>query len=212
VKRVGLAGLAAVIGLGLFGSTGTIAKMPTYLTCRGVLVHEDGEYQLKPDTGSSLWCDADISDEFGLKGSVSRVLDTCKLGGRCEIEGVVNGHGAFYWVKLSSVRSLSSPSTTAELPNRFWGAWIDAGDNPMKMTVTADGMLFGTSPPACKFTNIKVANEDGSAYEVNWHCPDSAPGVEIKMAFRLMRVRGKEVLVLVNTEEPTVVSVYERAH
>jgi len=124
----------------------------------------------------------------------------------------MSSRARFYWVKLSSVRSLSSPPTTAEIPNRFRGEWIDAGDDPMKMKVTADGILFGSPPAACKFTNIKVANEDGAAYEVNWHCPDSVEGVEIKMVLRLMKVWGKEVLVLVNAEEPTVVSIYQRAH
>ena len=110
-----------------------------------------------------------------------------------------------------SESSIQKLSTTAEIPNRFRGEWIDTGDDPMKMRVSADGILFGSLQPVCKFTDIKVANEDGSAYEVNWHCPGSVAGVEIKMVFRLMKVLGKEVLVLVNAEDPINVSVYERA-
>jgi hypothetical protein len=103
-------------------------------------------------------------------------------------------------------------AATVEISNQFRGQWIDAGANPMKMTVAADGVLFGSSPPACKFTNLKVANEEGSAYEVNWHCPDSAAGVEIKTVWRLMKVLGKEVLVLVNAEEPSNISIYRHVH
>jgi hypothetical protein len=98
-------------------ATAAVAKMPTSLTCIGVLVHDDSGYRLKPDTGSSSWCDAEISNEYGQEGSVSQILSACKVGGgtaklplaqssRCEIKGIVNGHGAFYWVKLSSVRSI----------------------------------------------------------------------------------------------------------
>jgi hypothetical protein len=72
--------LATVLTLGLlstsaFAATEPQAKMPISLTCKGVLVHDDSKYHLNPDAGSSLWCDADISEEFGLKASVSRVLD-----------------------------------------------------------------------------------------------------------------------------------------
>lgn len=154
------------------------------------------------------WCDAEITGKD--KG---RVLDACTVGDRCEIKGVIRRHGTFGWVKITSVRSLKqkeSGGEYTELPKRFWGEWIDANDN-MKMKVTADSILFGSSAPACKFTNIIVANEEETAFEVHWHCPASAAEVEIKTAWRLMKVWGKEVLVLVNYKHPTIVSIYRRA-
>lgn len=141
--------------------------------------------------------------------ALSRIVNGTVL---VHVNAYRNPNGPYVQVTVLNNPKATSSSSTTELPNRFRGAWIDAGDNPMKMTVTADGISFGTPTSACTFTDVKVANEEGSAFEVNWHCPDSAAGAVVKTAFRLMKVWGKEVLVLVNTEEPTIVSVYERAH
>jgi hypothetical protein len=70
--------------------------------CRGILAQDEGTYQLKRDENMLTWCDADIDEKD--KG---RVLDTCTVGDRCEIKGVIRGHGAFAWVKITSVRSLA---------------------------------------------------------------------------------------------------------
>jgi hypothetical protein len=70
--------------------------------CSGILVLDEGSYQLKADESMLTWCDADIDDKD--KG---RVLDACTVGGRCEIKGTILGHGAFTWVKITSVRSLT---------------------------------------------------------------------------------------------------------
>jgi hypothetical protein len=69
--------------------------------CRGILVQDEGTFQLKRDEDMLTWCDADIDEKD--KG---RVLDTCTVGDRCEIKGVIRGHGAFAWFKVTSVRSL----------------------------------------------------------------------------------------------------------
>lgn len=74
-------------------------------SCSGVLVQQDGEYQLKPDTGSGLWCDAIIStgEYIGGANLVRQVLKVCTVNSRCRIEGSYEGHGVFYWNKISKV-------------------------------------------------------------------------------------------------------------
>jgi hypothetical protein len=67
--------------------------------CSGILIQDEGTYQLKPDDGMLTWCDAEIEDK-----DKSRVLDACTVGERCEIKGVIRGHGNFFWVKITSVR------------------------------------------------------------------------------------------------------------
>jgi hypothetical protein len=78
--------------------------------CKGILVQEEGVYQLKPDKGMLAWCDASIGDAVGDIGNdfsasllVNRVLNTCKPGDHCEIRGTIRGHGAFSWTAISSV-------------------------------------------------------------------------------------------------------------
>ena len=77
--------------------------------CSGVLTKVESGYLLKPDAGSSLWCDATFGDEnnYGdADASVWHVLQVCELGSRCHIEGSVIGHGVFYWKHVSSVSRL----------------------------------------------------------------------------------------------------------
>jgi len=90
-------------GLGAASQTDPTPAWPknSQFNCSGILVQEEGIFQLKPDQGMLPWCGADIEDKD--KG---RVLAVCKVGSRCEIKGVINGHGAFSWVKITSVRSL----------------------------------------------------------------------------------------------------------
>jgi hypothetical protein len=104
----------------------------------------------------------------------------------------------------------SSAAVATELPKKFWGEWIsiDSSD-ALHMKLTGSAIAFD-HPPSCEFTNIDPANEEATAFDVNWHCPDDAAGVETQMAFRLMRIWGKEALVVVNAETPTVISVYQR--
>ena len=109
-KRPRLA--AAVIGLALVGySTAAVGESETktdprfvwpknsQFNCSGILIQDEGTYQLKPDEGMLTWCDAEIEDK-----DKSRVLDACTVGERCEIKGVIGGHGNFFWVKITSVR------------------------------------------------------------------------------------------------------------
>jgi hypothetical protein len=73
--------------------------------CNGVLIKDEEGYLLKPDAGSSLWCDAYIDGDFG-DASVSRVLEVCAVGRRCHIEGSFTGHGVFYWRHVSLAFSM----------------------------------------------------------------------------------------------------------
>ena len=74
-------------------------------SCSGVLMHDDGGYLLLPDPDSTPWCPAYIGDD-DKSPQARKVLKTCKVGGRCHIEGTFSGHGNFYWTQLSSVKSL----------------------------------------------------------------------------------------------------------
>jgi len=95
--------LAAALVIPLFASSGLTASPPRSIhqACSGVLVLEGGYYELKPDAGSGLWCDASVAKEL-----VGRVLKACAVGSRCHIEGSVRGHGVFYWLHISSVTSV----------------------------------------------------------------------------------------------------------
>ena len=79
------------------------------------------------------------------------------------------------------------------------------------MKLNGTTITFKLLPPSCKFTDVAVANEDGTAFDVRWHCPDQAAGVEIKVAFCLARIHGKDTLMTANPENPTGISIYDRA-
>lgn len=73
---------------------------PGKLTCRGDLIQTEVlTYELKfQELEDNVWCNAmiDHKDE-------SRVLAICKVGDYCEIKGIVDGHGSFYWYKITSI-------------------------------------------------------------------------------------------------------------
>jgi hypothetical protein len=75
-------------------------------SCTGVLVKDEHAYQLRPDEGMLTWCDADLWE-----GKELRALKTCSLGNRCEIKGVIQGHGAFAWTKINSVRRTAAAAS-----------------------------------------------------------------------------------------------------
>jgi hypothetical protein len=57
-----------------------------------------------------------------------------------------------------------------------------------------------------------VTNEEETAFELEWQCPDQPPdvvNVDGKI-FKLMKIWGKEVLVTVSVQDPTGISVYQR--
>jgi hypothetical protein len=109
---------------------------------------------------------------------------------------------------------LSAPALAGDLPRQLQGEWqsIDGGwSHTMKLTrMTIDFSPYHSSLPPCKFTDVKVANEDGDAFDVYWLCPGDAPGADKKVGFRLMKIWGKEALVSVSGDNPTGISVYQR--
>ncbi len=72
--------------------------------CSGYLVNSTdfGITLAKNVKGESFdgvsWCDA----SFG-NAQLKTVLSTCSLGGFCRIEGLVQGHGVFNWVRIDKV-------------------------------------------------------------------------------------------------------------
>jgi hypothetical protein len=92
------------VGLALVTLATPVAAME--LTCTGVLTAQS-ELQLKPNPGSSLWCDALFTGkEYGVTklDAEKRVRATCAEGDRCQVKGTVEGHGVFYWTKITSVK------------------------------------------------------------------------------------------------------------
>jgi hypothetical protein len=93
----------------LIASTAVATSSPEQRqTCQGVLALDETGYLLRPDPGSkSLWCDAYIGFEKDA-ALARRVLQACTLGSRCHIEGSFQGHGVFYWTRISSVYQIKS--------------------------------------------------------------------------------------------------------
>jgi hypothetical protein len=78
-------------------------------TCSGVLTVQDGELQLNPDPGSKTWCDASFNGEqyqVAKSDIAKRVKAVCAEGDRCQVKGTIEGHGVFYWTKITSVKKL----------------------------------------------------------------------------------------------------------
>jgi Bacterial SH3 domain len=152
VKRSRLA--AAVIGLALVGySTAAVVGATktdsrfiwpknSQFNCSGILIQDEGTYQLKPDEGMLAWGDAEIEGKD--KG---RVLDACTVGDRCEIKGVIRGHGAFGWVKITSVRSLKQKKSGGgytELPKSKKSCVVaDPTGTPLNVRNRPNGPILG---------------------------------------------------------------------
>jgi hypothetical protein len=121
--------LAAVAALALV--TPASAKDPAFppwpknsqFSCTGVLVKDEYSYRLRPDKGMLpwCWCDADLWE-----GKEIQVLKTCSLDDRCEIKGVIKGHGAFVWTKIDSVRKVAPPVPRDTFPPAYRGVWCNS--------------------------------------------------------------------------------------
>jgi hypothetical protein len=109
-----LLSVAIFVGLLCAAHADPTARLPTasnslpigrYQSCIGILTVSEGEYKLKPDAGSGLWCDAIISSGEYIGGAnlVPKVLKVCAVGSRCRIKGTFEGHGVFYWNKILEV-------------------------------------------------------------------------------------------------------------
>jgi hypothetical protein len=147
--------LAGVSALAAANETDPTLVWPknSKFTCSGVLTQEQGTYRLASDQGMLTWCDADIDDKY--KG---RVLDACKLGDRCEIKGTIKGHGAFWWVDITSVKA-----APAKFESRLLKAPYPAPDDYTchlmidKQSVRCDLALFMTDG---KRARVQFNNDD----------------------------------------------------
>jgi hypothetical protein len=76
-----------------------------YQSCRGVLTKvADAEiYLLSPDPGSGDWCDADIVEKYAGADAIERVLNVCKIGGRCQIKGRFYNGRRVVWSNIQEV-------------------------------------------------------------------------------------------------------------
>jgi hypothetical protein len=164
----------------------------------------------------TIACAAALICQANAKEPCDRVVDEAVVWKLCPHPNMrckVRDNPDFYKEDDPALYNSITKCVKIEIPDRFRGEWIDDNDDPMKMKVTADGIRFGSSPaPACKFTDVKVADENGLTYAVTWRCPDFREGVEVKEILRLMKAWGKQVLVLVNAESPTAISIFQRAH
>jgi hypothetical protein len=71
-------------------------------TCRGELTRDNYQVlQLARNAYNLTWCDAEISGDLEAK-----VLKICVVGSLCEIKGIIQGHGAFAWVKITKIQQL----------------------------------------------------------------------------------------------------------
>lgn len=97
--------LAMLLGALFIASHNANAVVNKYQSCSGILTVSEGEYKLKPDAGSGLWCDAIISSGEYIDGEnlVPKVLKVCAVGSRCRIKGTFVGHGVFYWNRILGV-------------------------------------------------------------------------------------------------------------
>ena len=76
-----------------------------------VLTKEENEYSLSGNYKgygpiNNLWCDAPFSRDIEPKAYEALMRSACLVGDKCQIAGVVNGHGVFYWVQVNSVSRL----------------------------------------------------------------------------------------------------------
>ena len=69
--------------------------------CASELIRNEKTLQLKRNETNLAWCDAEIAPE-----DEAKVLKVCALNRRCEIKGIIMGHGAFGWQKFYSIRQL----------------------------------------------------------------------------------------------------------
>lgn len=119
-----------------------------FQACTGVLVREDQSLLLKPDTkNESLWCDAYIGEDAN-SVPASKVLAACTVGQKCRIEGHFNGHGVFYWTRITRVGIHSASDQVggpqsleaAELPSAYEEVMARCG--PFEMASVIAGCVL----------------------------------------------------------------------
>jgi hypothetical protein len=140
MKRTLLAAFT-ILAIAVPGTGETKSIMPHAQTCSGVLVEsEPGYYNLNPDIGSGLWCDADIAEDLS-----SKVLKVCPVGVRCRIKGTVHGRGAFSWIKITSIQNLGNINFTNGFFPELRGRWCLTKNPPPKRITSCNNFFEVTS-------------------------------------------------------------------
>jgi hypothetical protein len=69
-------------------------------TCTGFIQGLEKGFELIPDENQKC-----IDAELNAKHQ-RQILRVCKISGRCRIEGWFEGHGVFFWTKITNVKRL----------------------------------------------------------------------------------------------------------
>lgn len=176
--------------------------------CRGVLVHEGGTYRLTPDQGMLAWCDADIAENDN-----GRVLNVCKLGDRCEIKGTINGHGAFGWVAISSIRGVAR---AAQLPEAYLGDWSSGDMGEIEITgIGISQRTYHEPGYNCDIQSVEPKSEATSGrpvYLVEMRCSGDGEGPQhpqlVRELWALRKVNNNDILAIAGVSGATFPSIH----
>jgi hypothetical protein len=175
-------------------------------TCRGVLAHEQGTYRLTPDQGMLAWCDADIDDK-----DKDRVLDTCKLGDRCEMKGIIRGHGAFGWVEVTSIMAITH---AAQLPEAYLGDWSSDDMGDIEITGIAITQRTYHEPGYnCDIRSVQPKSEatpGRPVYLVEMRCSGERPerAQLVREVWALRKVNNNDILAIAGVSGATFPSIH----
>ena len=172
VKRSRLAAAVIVVALLGYSTAAEVGaetkKDPSFVwprnsqfNCRGILIQDEGTYQLKPDEGMLTWCDAEIAG-----GDKGRVLDACTVGDSCEIKGIIRGHGAFGWVKITSVRSLKQEKSGAVPQQALSRLYTPQVDSPERAAIMDAIRLATNWTIKFKVNHLFIARQGNKAIAV----------------------------------------------
>jgi hypothetical protein len=154
-----------------------------FQSCTGVLVLEDdGEYGLKPDDGSTPWCGANVNsgEYIGGENLVPRVLKVCPVGSRCHIEGTFEGHGVFYWNKITAIKKLPTRAPTT-IPSELLGEWCSTmfQDCTGSLSVTEKRVL-GQGGENLDCEPLRVQGVSKASYKIEMSCTYRGPTVKVR--------------------------------
>jgi hypothetical protein len=96
--------VAVLAVVGAFALTPSVAAGSMSQSCTGVMVKgEDGTHLALDASGAQFpgvsWCDSPFVGALE-----ARALASCPLGSTCRVKGFFEGHGVFYWTKITSIK------------------------------------------------------------------------------------------------------------
>jgi hypothetical protein len=176
-------------------------------TCRGVLTQEEGTYRLTPDQNMLTWCDADIGDK-----DRGRLLDACRLGGRCEIKGIIRGHGVFGWSEISVIAGIAN---TDQLPEPFLGDWSSDDVGDIEITgISVTQHTYHEPGYNCDIRSAQRKNEatpNRPVYFVEMRCSGEGPQERpqlVREVWALRKVNNVNVLAIAGVGGATFPSIH----